>query len=297
MRAPKAKRPRARVAVSGRSRAQTGSSRIHPTSIVAPGAELASDVEVGPYAVVGPRVRIGSGTTVGAHTVIEGNTTIGAGNRIFQFAAVGAVPQDLKYRGEDSQLIIGDRNVIREFATLHPGTSGGGMVTRIGSDNLLMAYTHVAHDCILGDHNIIANGAQLGGHVVLEDYVVMGALAGVLQFSKIGESVIVGAGSMVSHDVAPFCNATGDRAVLHGLNIIGLRRRGFGDEVVAALKKAYRMVFRSGLRVAEAVVRVRESLSGIPEVERFLAFIQTSEHGVCRPAGTGGVALLEDDGE
>ena len=256
--------------------------QVHPTAVVARGAELASDVTVGPYAIIGAHVRIGAGTTVGPHVVIEGNTQIGAKNRIFQFAAVGAVPQDLKYRGEDSTLIIGDANIIREFATLHPGTEGGGMVTRIGTGNLLMNYAHVAHDCLLGDYNILANGAQLGGHVTIEQYVVVGALSGVHQFVKLGESAIVGAGSMVSQDVPPFCNATGDRARLHGLNTVGLKRRGFSAEVVRALKQAYRVLFQSGLTVREAVPRVRREHAGIAEVERFVSFIERSERGVCR---------------
>ena len=198
-------------------------------------------------------MRLGAGTVVGPHVVIEGNTTIGARNRIFQFASVGAEPQDLKYHGEDSALIIGDDNRIREFCTLQPGTEGGGMITRVGSGNLLMNYSHIAHDCILGDRVVVANGVQLGGHVTIEDGVVLGALAGIHQFVRIGESALVGAGSMVSLDVPPFCNATGDRATLHGLNSVGLKRRGFSDETIAALKRAYRIMFQSKLRVAEAI--------------------------------------------
>lgn len=275
-------RPQPKPRRAAPRRAKAAPSRIHPTAIIASGAVLGADVTVGAYTVIGPRVRIGAGTWIGPHAVIDGHTTIGAGNHIFQFAAIGAIPQDLKYRGEDSELIIGDHNMIREFTTLHPGTTGGGMITRVGHHNLLMAYTHVAHDCRLGDHNILANGAQLGGHVTVQDYAVVGALVGVLQFAKIGESVILGAGSMVSQDVAPFCNATGDRAVLHGLNTLGLQRRGFGEDIVRALKQAYRIVFRSGLKLAEAVAQVRAELPGFPEVDRFIRFIETSERGVCR---------------
>ena len=256
--------------------------RIHPTAIIAAGAELGPDVTIGAFSLVGPRVRLGAGTEVCPHVVIEGNTTIGARNRIFQFASIGAVPQDLKYHGEDSALIIGDDNRIREFCTLQPGTEGGGMVTRIGSGNLLMNYSHIAHDCILGDRTVVANGVQLGGHVIIEDGVVLGALAGIHQFVRIGESAIVGAGSMVSLDVPPFCNATGDRATLHGLNTVGLKRRGLSDATIQALKRAYRIMFQSKLRVAEAVARVRAELPDIPEVERFVAFIERSERGVCR---------------
>jgi len=254
---------------------------IHPTAIVAPGAELGVGVEVGPYSLIGPRVSLGAGTVVGPHVVVEGNTKIGAENHIFQFASVGAIPQDLKYRGEDSELVIGDRNRIREFCTLNPGTSGGGMVTRIGSDNLLMAYAHVAHDCAVGDRVVLANGVQLGGHVRIGDYAVIGALAGIHQFVRVGESAIVGAGSMVSQDVPPFCNATGDRARLVGLNTVGIRRRGL-EGGLPGLKRAYRLLFRSGLRVAEAAARVRAELPAVPEVERLVRFVEGSERGVAR---------------
>ena len=256
--------------------------RIHPTAVVAAGADLAPDVDVEPYAVIGPHVRIGAGTWVGAHAVVTGRTTIGAHNRIFYHASVGAEPQDLKYRGEDSELVIGDHNIIREFATLHPGTAGGGMITRVGDHNLVMNYCHVAHDCRLGHHNILANGVQLAGHVVIEDYVVLGALAGIHQFVRVGESAIVGAGSMVAQDVPPFCNATGDRAALHGLNLLGLKRRGLDAARVRELKQAYRLLFRSGLTVAEAVTRARADVPASREVEALLAFVQHSERGVCR---------------
>jgi UDP-N-acetylglucosamine acyltransferase len=256
--------------------------RVHPSALVAPGAELDDDVAVEAYAIVGPKVRVGRGTRVGPHTVVDGRTTIGCNNQIFHHASVGAVPQDLKYRGEDSELIIGNHNVIREFATLHIGTSGGGMVTRVGDHNLLMNFSHVAHDSQLGSHIIVANGAQLAGHVVIEDYVIVGALVGIHQFVKIGESAILGAGAMVSLDVPPFCNATGDRARLHGLNLVGLKRRGFSPELVHNIKRAYRIIFQSGLRLAEAIVRVRREVPSSPEVEHFLSFIEAAERGVCR---------------
>ncbi len=256
--------------------------RVHPTAIVAAGAVLADDVEVEAYAIVGPRVRIGAETRVGAHAVVEGRTVIGRGNQIFHHASVGAVPQDLKYHGEDSDLVIGDHNTIREFTTLHLGTAGGGMTTRVGDHNLIMNYSHIAHDSQLGNHIIVANGAQLAGHVWVEDYVVVGALVGIHQFVKIGESAILGAGAMVSQDVAPFCNATGDRARLHGLNLVGLRRRGFSAETIRELKHAYRIVFQSGLKVAEALARARRELTLTREVEHFLQFVGASERGVCR---------------
>ena len=255
---------------------------IHAAAVVAPGAQLAADVTVGAYTVIGPQVRIGADTVIGPQVVIDGRTTIGERNQIFQFAAIGAVPQDLKYRGEESELIIGHGNRIREFCTLHPGTTGGGLTTRIGDGNLLMNFSHIAHDCQLGDGNIVANGAQLGGHVCIEHNVVVGALVGIHQFVKIGESAIVGAGSMVSLDVPPFCNATGDRARLHGINTVGLKRRGFSPPVVAAIKRAYRTMFQLGLKAAEAIVRVREEQPDVAEAERFVAFIERSERGVCR---------------
>lgn len=255
---------------------------IHATAIVAPTAELAGGVTVGPYAVVGPHVRLGPGTRLGAHAVVEGHTILGARNEVFAYAAIGTPPQDLKYRGEDSRLEIGDDNRIREFATLQPGTAGGGMVTRIGNGNLLMNYTHVAHDCRLGDRTILANGTQLGGHVTIESFAVLGALSAVHQFARVGESAIVGAGSMVSQDVPPFCNATGDRATLHGLNLLGLKRRGLEAEVTRALRRAYALMFRHGLRVAAAAARIRAELGTVAEVERFVAFIEASQRGVCR---------------
>ena len=180
---------------------------IHPTAVIAPGARLDSTVEVGPYAVIGPRVTIGPGTTVGPHAVIEGRTRIGAGNRIFQFASVGAQPQDLKYAGEDTELQLGDQNLVREFTTLHIGTSGGGGVTRIGNRNLFMAYAHVAHDCQVGSDCVLANAATLGGHVEIGDHVILGGLAAVHQFTRIGQHAFVAGGSMVVMDVSPFCTA------------------------------------------------------------------------------------------
>lgn len=256
--------------------------KIHQTALVDPRAELDGEVEVGPYSIVGPRVKIGKGTRVKSHVVIEGHTTLGEGNVIFQFATVGSVPQDLKYKGEDSQLIIGHHNTIREFVSLNPGTAGGGMVTRIGDHNLLMMYCHIAHDCILGGHNIIANGATLGGHVVIEDFVIVGGLVGIHQFVKVGTSAILGAGSMVSKDIPPYCNATGDRARLRGLNSEGLRRRGFSKEQIEGLKKAYRIIFQSGLRVKEALGTVRKAIPNSPEVDHLVTFIEQSRRGVCR---------------
>lgn len=257
-------------------------SRIHTTALVDPRAELDLDVEVGPYSIIGPKVKIGKGTRINSHVVVEGNTTIGEGNHIFQFSTIGSVPQDLKYKGEESQLIIGSYNVIREFASLNPGTSGGGMLTRIGDRNLMMMYCHIAHDCIIGSHSVIANGATLGGHVIIEDYVIAGGLVGVHQFVRVGTGSILGAGSMVSKDITPYCNATGDRVRLRGLNIEGLRRRGFSRDRIDALKKAYRIIFQSGLRTKEALQKARTEIPQTREVGHMIRFIESSERGVCR---------------
>ena len=256
--------------------------RIHETALVDRRAEIDSDVEIGPYSLVGKHVRIGKGCRVKSHVVIEGRTTLGEGNVLFQFATVGSVPQDLKYKGEPSELIIGNHNTIREFVSLNPGTTGGGMVTRLGDGNLLMMHCHIAHDCILGSHNIIANGATLGGHVVIEDYVIVGGLVGIHQFTKVGQGAILGAGSMVSKDVPPYCNATGDRARLHGLNIEGLKRRGFGPEKIEGLRKAYRIMFRSKLKTRAAIVKIRQELSGYAEAQQLVTFVENSQRGICR---------------
>jgi UDP-N-acetylglucosamine acyltransferase len=261
---------------------------IHATAVVVSGAELGPDVEVGPYAVLGPHVRIGRGTTVGAHAVIEGRTTIGERNRIFQFAAIGAIPQDLKYHGEPSELIIGHDNQIREFTTIHIGTEGGGSVTSIGNHNLLMNFSHVAHDCRIGDRAILANGATLAGHVVVEDYVIVGGLVAVHQFVRLGESAMLAGGAMVVQDVPPFCVVQGDRAGLVGLNVEGMRRRRFDGDEVRALRTAYRTLFRSGLSLREAVRKVRGEQATEARVERLLAFVENSKRGICRLRGEAG---------
>lgn len=272
-----------------------GETCIHPSAVVMRGAELDSGVEVGPYAVIGPKVYIGKGTWVGPHAVIEGNTTIGKYNRVFQFASVGAIPQDLKYQGEESTLTIGNYNTIREFATLNPGTTGGGMVTRVGDHNLFMVYSHVAHDCQIGNHTVMANSATLGGHVILEDYVIVGGLVGIHQFVRVGESAILGAGAMVSLDVPPYCSATGDRAHLFGLNLVGLKRRGFSASQIVGLKKAYRILFLSKLPLTQALQRLRSEGSPAPEVSHLIAFIENSQRGICRPRK--GALSSEDEEE
>lgn len=256
--------------------------RVHPTAVVAEGAILGDDVEIGPYAVVGPDVRIGRGTSVGPHAVVEGRTVLGRRNRVFQLASVGAIPQDLKYRGEPSELVIGDDNVIREFATLHIGTEGGGGVTSVGNHNLFMNFSHVAHDCRVGNHVVFANGATLAGHVTIEDHVIIGGLAAVHQFVRLGESAMLGGGAMVVQDVPPYCIVQGDRAGLVGVNVEGLRRRGFPPEDVQAIRAAYRALFRSGVPLRDAVARLRAEAQPISAVERLLAFLEASKRGVVR---------------
>ena len=257
-------------------------SRIHQTALINRQAEIDSDVEIGPYSVIGAGVRIGQQTRVASHVVIEGRTSVGQSNTIYQFATIGSRPQDLKYKGEASELIIGNHNTIREYVSLNPGTAGGGMVTRVGDHNLLMMHCHIAHDCLIGSHNIIANGATLGGHVIVQDYVIVGGLVGIHQFARIGSGAILGAGSMVSKDVPPFCNATGDRARLRGLNLEGLKRRGFTTTAIDALKKAYRIIFQSKLKTKDALEKVRRELSPTAEIDILLAFIAQSQRGICR---------------
>ena len=260
--------------------------KIHPSAVIAPGAELGPGVEVGPYAVIGSQVRIGANSTIGPHAVVEGRTTIGCDNHIFQFASVGAIPQDKKYQGEDSELIIGDGNAIREFATLHLGTKGGGMVTRVGNQNLFMNYSHVAHDCQIGDHVVLANGATLAGHVTVESFGTVGGVVAIHQFTRIGELALLAGGAMVSQDVPPYCTATGDRAHLHGLNLIGLKRRRLSPDEISALKKAYRILFAEGLSLKEALTRLQEDVSSSPTVAHLAEFIAASQRGLCRPRGT-----------
>ena len=257
---------------------------IHPTAVINPGAEIADDVEIGPYAIIGPHVRIGRGTSVGPHAVVEGWTEIGEENRIFQMSSVGAIPQDLKYKGEQTRLRIGNRKTIREFSTLHLGTVTGDGETTVGDDNLFMAYSHVAHDCHIGNGVVMANCATLAGHVIVEDYAIIGGLCAIHQFTRIGAHAMIGGGTMVGHDVPPYTiAATEDKrdATLRGLNLIGLKRRGFSDETISELKKAYRLL-TSDIKLREAVEKMKEELQPLPEVLYFIAFIESAQRGVCR---------------
>jgi UDP-N-acetylglucosamine acyltransferase len=241
---------------------------------------LDSSAQIGPGAVIGAEVQIGPETAVGAYTVIEGRTTIGARNQIFQFASLGAAPQDLKYHDEPSCLEIGDDNKIREFATIHRGTEGGGMVTRIGNGVLVMNYVHIAHDCIIGDHCILANSSELAGHCVLEDWVVAAGLCGIHQFTRVGQHAMLAAGSKTAQDVPPYAMVQGDRARLVGVNTIGLERRKFDSKTIAAIKRAFRTLFYSKLLRGDAITKVLEADGGVAEVRYLIEFIQRSERGV-----------------
>ena len=256
---------------------------IHQTAIIAPGAELDSSVTVGPYAVIGEHVKVGKGTTIGPHTVIEGHTEIGCDNQIFQFASIGAIPQDLKFAGEISYLKIGDRNRIREFVTIHLGTEDGCGVTTVGNDNLFMAYAHVAHDCIVKNHVILANAATLAGHVEVDDYAILGGLSAVHQFARIGCHVMASGGSMIGQDIVPYAIVQGDRAKVVGLNLTGLKRRGFSSEALSNIKKMYKIVFRSNLKLEAAILQIDEQFDGSAlEVATYLDFLKKSERGLAR---------------
>ena len=263
--------------------------QIHPTAIVAPGATLAEDVSIGPYCVVGEEVVLGAGVTLIAHIVVDGRTTIGEKTRIFPFASIGLEPQDLKYRGEKSRLVIGRHNTIREHVTMNPGTEGGGMVTRVGDRGLFMVGAHVAHDCQIGDHVIMANNATLAGHVVVEDYALLGGLSAVHQFVRIGQHAMIGGMSGVERDVIPYGQVMGDRARLSGLNIIGMQRRGFSREDIQTLRSAYQFLFSADGTFNDRVTEMAERFGGIAPVDDIIAFIRAdSTRAICQPKGPNG---------
>jgi UDP-N-acetylglucosamine acyltransferase len=255
---------------------------IHPTAVIAIDAVLADGVEVGPYTVIGPGVEVGHGTKIGPHVVVEGPTRIGAGNRIFQFAAVGADPQDKKYRGETTRLEIGDRNVIRECVTLHRGTVQDKGITRIGDDNLFMAYAHVAHDCVIGSHCVLANQATLAGHVHIGDWVIMGGFSGIHQFGRIGSHAFIANNAAVTRDVPPFVMAVGQPADAHSINAEGLKRRGFTPEQVRNIRAAFRVLYRSGLKLAEATARLEALAKDQPELLPLVEFLPQASRGIVR---------------
>jgi len=257
---------------------------IHPTAIISPKAELAEDVTVEAFSIIGPDIVIGSGTIVGHHNVIEGDTTIGENNQIFPFVSIGLAPQDLTYKGENTKVSIGNNNIIREYVTVHRGTSRGKGVTRVGDSVFLMAYAHVAHDCQIGNGVLMANAATLGGHVEVGQCAVLGGIAAVHQFVRIGEFSCVGGLTGVRMDIPPYMLATGALgAKLYGANLIGLKRHGFSAESIQAIKKCYKICFRSGLPMTDAIQKVREEIDPLPEVEKFVEFITcNSKRGLTR---------------
>jgi UDP-N-acetylglucosamine acyltransferase len=255
---------------------------IHPTAIVNSKTEISPDVEIGPYTIIGENVSIGSGTVIGSHAVIEPDVTIGPDCQIFQYAAIGAPPQSLKYKGERTYIKIGRETIIREFVTIHRGTEFGGGITQIGEECFLMAYTHIAHDCIIGRKVVMSNNATLAGHITIGDYATVGGLSAIHQFAKVGEYAFIGGKTGVPKDVPPYVIAAGERASLHGLNIVGLTRHGFSKKTLTELKKAYRIIFRIGITLNEAIERVNAEVEQIPEVVKFVEFIKSSERGITR---------------
>jgi UDP-N-acetylglucosamine acyltransferase len=253
---------------------------IHPTAIVDPKAHIADTAEIGPYCIIGEEVEIGVGTRLMANVYVEGPTWIGEDNLFYPYTTAGVASQDLKYKGERAETRIGSRNRVREFVTIHRGTEGGGLVTRIGDDNLLMAYVHVAHDVQVGDHTVLSNGATLGGHVLVGDWAVIGAFTGVHQFCRVGRHAFIGGYSVVTQDVLPFSTTVSEREVhVFGANATGLERRGFDGERIETLQKAFRLLTRAGLNTSQALERIRGEIASTPELEEVLAFIATSQRG------------------
>ena len=257
-------------------------SRIHPTAIIDVAARIAADVEIGPYTIIGPHVDVGAGCVIGPHTVIKGHTRIGAHNQIYQFVSLGEAPQDKKYAGEPTRLEIGDNNTIREFCTLNTGTAQDAGVTRVGNDNWIMAYVHIAHDCQIGNHTIFANNAQLAGHVHIDDHAILGGYTGVHQFCRVGAHVITGIGTHVLKDVPPFITDSGSPAKPYGINSEGLKRRGFSADTITGLKRAYKTVFRSGDTVEQALAALREQVSVCPQVQPLIDFLAVAGRGIIR---------------
>ena len=256
--------------------------KAHATAIVDARARIASDVEIGPYAVIGPDVEIGAGCTIGSHTVVTGHTRLGARNRIFPFAAIGGPPQDKKYQGEPTRLEIGDGNTIREYCTLNCGTVQDAGVTRVGDDNWIMAYVHVAHDCQIGSHTVFANAASLAGHVHVGDYVILGGFTGVHQFCRIGAHSITGGSTAVRQDVLPYVTVSGNPAKAYGLNAEGLKRRGFSAETIGRLNQAYRTIYRAGMTLEQAKEALAPEAAACPEVRIMLDFLSGATRGIVR---------------
>lgn len=255
---------------------------IHPTAVVESGARVGDGVRIGPYAVVGADVILENDVDVGSHAVIEGHTRVGAGTQIFNFSSIGQVPQDLNYAGEPTRVEIGKGCWIREFVSIHRGTATGGGLTRVGGQCMIMAYAHVAHDCRVGDGVVMANGATLAGHVEVQDQAIIGGLTAVHQFARIGRNAFIGGASAISMDVVPFASAAGNRARITGVNVIGMRRNGFSEETIKAVRQAHRIVFRSNLRMEQAIAEVERNFPANSEVQCVLEFLQTGQRGICR---------------
>ena len=255
---------------------------IHPTAIIDPKADIDSNVEIGPYSIIEANVQIGSGTIVGPHVVIQSHVTIGPDCHIFQYASIGAVPQAIKFKGEKTILKIGRGTIVREFVTINRGTEFGGGITEVGEENFLMAYVHIAHDCKTGRRVILANNATLAGHIIIEDFVTIGGLVAIHQFVRVGNYAYIGGKSAVVKDIPPYVIAAGDRAKLHGLNSVGLKRQGFSQDTLSLLKKTYRILFRIGLTLNEAIERVKAEVDQVPEVVNLIRFIKSSQRGITR---------------
>ncbi|MEA1888208.1 MAG: acyl-ACP--UDP-N-acetylglucosamine O-acyltransferase [Pseudomonadota bacterium] len=255
---------------------------ISPHAILEEGAVIGKDVSIGPFSIIGKDVKIGDGTTIGPHVTLTGHTRIGKNNRIFQYASVGEIPQSMTYKNEPTELIIGDNNVVREFCTLHAGTREGGGITRIGNDNFLMAYVHIAHDCILGDKIIFANGSSLAGHVVVGDHVIFGGFTLIHQFCKVGAHVMTGIGAVSFKDIPPYLKVAGNTARPYGINVKGLQRRGFTEDDISALKHAYRTLYRSDLSFQDAIEDIARLSADDANVKLFADFLLNSERGVVR---------------
>ena len=255
---------------------------IHPNAIVHPGAQLGPGVKIGAFSTVGEHVRIGRDTILDSHVVVEGWTEIGEKCHIFPFSSLGAAPQAIRYRGEPTRLTMGSGNIIREFVTIHRGTPEGGGITLLGNGSFIMAYSHIAHDCRIGNEVIMANGSTLGGHILVEDSAIIGGLVAIHQFVRIGRFAIIGGASAIPKDIPPYMTAAGNRAKLYGLNLVGLKRHRFPEAAIGALKQAYRILFRSHLPLRKAMGKVEQEVPDLPEIRHLLEFLQNSKRGICR---------------
>lgn len=256
---------------------------LHPTAVIHPGAKVGADVRVGPYCIIGEEVEIEDGCELMAHIYMDGPLRVGSGNKFFPYSSIGVVPQDLKFQGERTETIIGDANTFREFVTVHRGTKGGGGITRIGNQNLIMAYAHIAHDCCLGDHTILANGTTLAGHVMIEDYAVIGAFSGIHQFCRIGCHSLIGGFSVITQDVLPFSKTATDREThAYGINSVGLKRHGFTQQRRERLNRAFRLLIASKLNTSQAIEKIREEAAESEDLQQLLRFIESSNRGVIK---------------